>query len=81
MVQRVSGRIKSVTPSRDMRSGLTPLGPTSSRSYGVDGLTATYTRRTFRQVKGSAKPVIHEVSPCGRLARALQPASPIPATG
>jgi hypothetical protein len=24
-------------------------------------------------------PVIHEVSPCGRLARALQPASPIPA--
>jgi hypothetical protein len=42
----VSGRIQSVTPNRGMRSGLTPaiapLGPTSSRSYGVNGSTATY---------------------------------------
>jgi hypothetical protein len=27
------------------------LGPASSRSYGVDCLTATYTRRTFRHQK------------------------------
>jgi hypothetical protein len=38
-------------------AAIAPLGPTSSRSYGVDGLTATYARRTFRQVKRSAKPV------------------------
>lgn len=62
-------------------AAIAPLGPTSSRSYGVDGLTATYTRRTFRQVKRSAKPVIYEVSPRGLLVRVLQLASPILARG
>src|SRR5512132_2182842 len=32
-------------------AAIAPLGPTSSRSYGVDGLTATDTRRTFRHQK------------------------------
>jgi hypothetical protein len=39
-------------------TAIAALGPTSSRSYGVDGLTATYTRRTFRQVNQHSKTVL-----------------------
>jgi hypothetical protein len=49
--------------------------------FGLVGRSVGAGRQCRTAIKRSAKAVICEFTPCGRLARALQPASPIPARG